>query len=389
MLSTTLHHLICIQEGRNDKPCGGILEAFPHSSEKIRGTSGLEIRSGVLRCTDCEAHYPILAGVALLVRDPVAYLHAHIKGIARAVPAETVPAEYKDDYLEAKSILDESLKESGPEHIEEDLESERVNALYVMNHYLRTQPRTGQPWWKPLRGAGKANPVMDSLIRKYWDHGPFVQIEKRIARLTKKSRGTQVLLELGCGVGGLYPQLKPYLGFYLGADTSFASIALARHLALGMPYTGTIKMPGDLLDGSVSRPARVKRPPSGPVTGDFIVADMGLPPVHQQAWDFSVVLNAIDMMDEPWRLPHEQHSFLKKGGFAIQSCPYIWHQNVSLSLRERLPRTIRDSARAVEWLYEQEGFKVGDRMEHLPWLFFKNLRQLEVYSVHLFTAKRI
>jgi hypothetical protein len=42
----------------------------------------------------------------------------------------------------------------------------------------------------------------------------------------------------------------------------------------------------------------------------------------------------------------------------------------------------------VEWLYRKSGFKIEDSEKHIPWLFFKHLRQIEIYSVHAFVAKK-
>ena len=166
-------------------------------------------------------------------------------------------------------------------------------------------------------------------------------------------------------------------------DSSFASIALGRHLLLGVPYAGKIKIPEDLLKGGVSREIRFPTPEYYDGKADLVVGDLESVPLRSKHWDLSIALNTIDMMDEPALLPKLQHDLLKKGGTAIQSCPYIWHENVAKRLRSKLPREIRDSAQAVEWLYERAGFKIKERVDHLPWLFFKHVRQLEIYSVHL------
>jgi hypothetical protein len=95
------------------------------------------------------------------------------------------------------------------------------------------------------------------------------------------------------------------------------------------------------------------------------------------------------MLDEPSSLPEFQYELLKKNGIAIQSCPYIWHPEVARKLRKRLPAPLKNSSSAAaEWLYEKAGFKIEEKQEDLPWLFFKHLRQLEVYSVHAFVARK-
>ena len=94
------------------------------------------------------------------------------------------------------------------------------------------------------------------------------------------------------------------------------------------------------------------------------------------------------MLNDPIKLPQLQSELLKKGGIAIQSCPYIWHESIARKLRKKLPSEISTSARAVEWLYEKAGFQLKEKLDHLPWLFFKHARQLEIYSVHLFLAQK-
>jgi SAM-dependent methyltransferase len=191
-------------------------------------------------------------------------------------------------------------------------------------------------------------------------------------------------------VGGLARKLEGRVSRYLGVDSSFASIALARHLALGCDYSGALKFPEDLLLGTTSRsiaispaPARISGHPA-----DFVVGHLEEAPLAQACFDLSIVLNAIDMLDKPAQLPELQARTLKKSGIAIQSCPYIWHESVAKSLRGRLPRGMVDSARAVEWLYEQAGLKIKDSLDQIPWLFFKHVRQIELYSVHLFVSEK-
>ena len=339
-----------------------------------------EVQSGKLLCTKCKAEYPILAGVAVLVPHVREYLLTHVKGIAKVVSDSEIPREFLRDYLEAKS-------EIHAEHIEEDLEAERVTSLYVMNHYLRsTTPdtQTEGTWWKPKSETG--SPLLDSLIRQYWDRGPFSQIQ---AWLKEESLRPQNTVELGCGVGGLYSLLRPHTETYLGLDSSFGSIALARHLALGLPYPEALKIPEDLLKGPVSRLLKLPPPPQCNGKADFIVGDLDHLPIEHGKWDLSLSLNTIDMLEDPRTLPQIQFSLLQPQGVAIQSCPYIWHPTMAQALRNQLPPAARSSSsRAVEWLYEKTGFQIQKSAQDIPWLFFKHVRQLEIYSVHAFVARK-
>jgi len=290
MLSSTISRLRCPQ---CSKPFAESLSVHDSQLARQRVT---ERSSGNLSCRSCRANYPIIGGVALLVQDVRSYILDHVKGITQVVADEEIPSEFRREFIrEKKSIL--------TEHIEEDLEAERVNALYLMNHYLRVKSvePDQMPWWKPLTGEG--SPEIDALIRKHWDHGPFSHIEKLISRLATDSSSPLAAVELGCGVGGLYSTLKPRLGLYLGVDSSFVSIALARHLNLGVPYRGKLRIPGDLLLGTVSRDIRLPIPKGWPNDlddkVDFVVGDIQNAPVLAGNWDVSIVLNAIDMLEEP------------------------------------------------------------------------------------------
>jgi hypothetical protein len=39
-------------------------------------------------------------------------------------------------------------------------------------------------------------------------------------------------------------------------------------------------------------------------------------------------------------------------------------------------------------MYEQAGFKILQSEDEVPWIFFKHTRQIEIYSVHLFSASK-
>ncbi len=362
MLSTTLERICCPR-------CQAPLQVSAKKS--LPGPNGVsEIHTGQLQCSECRSKYPIVSGIAVLVDDTRAYFYNHAKGISKLVADSEIPREYLQEY---RASLDEL---EGDDHAE-DLESERVNALYLMNHYLQARDAA---WWKPASGQGSQ--LFDGLIREHWDHGPFTVIQKWLDAVEKPVDA----VELGCGVGGLCASLSPNLKTYLGIDSSFASLALARHLNLGVSYPGKLKIPADLLAGPVSRDAEITPASSFDGRSDFVVGDINGIPASIGKWDWAISLNAIDMLDDPSELPRLQHDLLRSGGVAIQSDPYIWMEAVSKRLRKEIPREIVDSAQAVQWIYERAGLKLTAQVDHVPWIFFKHLRQIEIYSVHVMKA---
>jgi SAM-dependent methyltransferase/uncharacterized protein YbaR (Trm112 family) len=366
MLNTTLNYLKCPR-----RSCKGKLSLAERSSKKIDSDVS-EVTSGEIACSGCHKKYPIMNGVAILVPDVRVYLLTHVKGISRWVSDSEIPADIRSDFQKAR-------REIETEHIEEDLEAERVTALYVMNHYLRAQGSV--PWWKPKNGDSSQE--IGEIIERFWDHGPFAKISK-LWGSEKRS-----LIELGCGVGGLYAHLSDRVSQYLGVDSSFASIALARKLALGLPDPlkagEKVLVPGDLLNGTVSLDIKdLLNPVRSNGKADFIVGDAVQPPIAPGLWDASAALNMIDMLDDPGILPKLQKDVVKKGGLAIQSSPYVWHPDAARSVQKQSGKS--NSAQAVEKLYENCGFKIEQSQSQVPWLFFKHSRQLEIYSIHLFFA---
>jgi SAM-dependent methyltransferase/uncharacterized protein YbaR (Trm112 family) len=377
MLNSTLPFLKCPRI-RKSKTCSGPLSLQAQKQTPLSGEV-FEVISGQLTCQSCRGQFPILSGVAVVVPDPREYLLQHVKGVSRWVKDADIPRDLIDDFREAR-------REIESEHIEEDLEAERVTSLYVMNHFL--QAKTSQAWWKS--GFKSTSPEIAEIVERFWDRGPFSKIAEVWGQWDSEKKS---LIELGCGVGGLYTHLSKNLSRYLGVDSSFASIALARKLALNLPQPlqkdQKVLVPGDLLNGIVSFDVKnyllVAEKSSD--TADFVVGDAVFPPVKEHLWDASASLNMIDMLDEPAVLPELQKQMVKKGGTAIQSSPYVWHPRTAMDVKKQTGQS--DSALAVEELYKRAGYSIKQSYPQIPWLFFKHVRQLEIYSVHLFFATLI
>lgn len=366
---------VCCPVVRRGKACRGKLEILSAEGDP-------DIEYGSLQCRQCRAGFPVVAGVAILVPEVDEYFFHHAKGIAKTVPEERIPGAFRDAFLEHR---DEVLQQSGEEHIEEDLESGRVNALYLMTHYLGVGG--GDPWWKSTPSS--ESPWVTEWIEKYWDQGPLTRVSGWLVDQPGESRS---IVELGCGVGGLLRRIASHHPGYLGVDSSFHSIRIARHLNLGASMNEELRIPGDLFHGNLYRPLGVAprnlvRETAGDF--DFVAGVLEALPLADASFDGSVCLNAIDMLDEPKILPEAQARIVRSGGFAIQCAPYIWHERVSRGLRGRAPKGIQDSKAAVEWLYRKAGFEIEKSEAHIPWLFFKHLRQIELYSVHGFLARKL
>ncbi len=335
-----------------------------------------EIKFGTLVCVKCKSEYPILSGVAVIVPDVKSYLISHVLGISEHVLDNQIPTKYRKDYLNAKrSILRNSI------HIEDDLESKRVNALYLATHYLNSKINFIQNDY--------SSSLMKELIFEHWNRGPISLIGGWVSELYRNKNIKYNFLELGCGVGGLLHRVQSFCSNYLGVDSSFSSIAWARKINLSLNSKINFKIPHDLLSGALSREISISTF-NFTSDADFIVCDLNFLPLREQTWDCVTSLNTIDMLDDPETLPRIQKSLLLESGIAIQSSPYVWHPKVAIELRKRLPKELHiDSARAVEWVYENNGLKKIKSEMNVPWIFFKHSRQIEIYSTHIFSAVKI
>lgn len=370
MLKSTIKLLSCpscFKEGSREES----LTLFQNQKNITYGED-LEIINGQLKCNFCEEVYPILAGIAIVMTDANEVILSHAKGISACVSREDIPKKIRKEFYE----IIESLED---EHIEEDLESKRVVSLYLMTHYLKAKD------FLTICDRYSIDPLIQSLIKQYWQSGPFQQIETWMNPFSNHQ-----ILELGCGVGGLVRQIKDHSAFYLGVDSSFLSLVLARHLNLGMPCPFELKLPFDLLLGSLSEPFKFDSQTLK--NADFIMGNIEEVQVKGGFWDNVIALNAIDMLDAPETLPELQYYLLKNKGVAIQTSPYVWHEKVSLHLKELFKEhdlPFKSSHEAVRIMYETIGFKTLEEKKHIQWLFFKHLRQLEIYSVHALMVEKV
>lgn len=310
-----------------------------HPDQTLKG----DVRSGRVSCDECTESFPIHEGVLIWMSHPDGYLREHV-----------------------------TERDSGEQHIDESLESDRVTALYWLGHYVSAR--------ELLASQPKMSAALKALIKKYWDHGPM----QRLAKLFRSEKYLGSLLEIGCGSGGLSQILGSQVTSYLGIDTSYQGVARAREILL--KDRNEYPAPGDLIHGSLSASIRAGTRARPPKDCDFIVMDAEAGGLKSKQWDFVAAFNVIDMLHEPRQLFQLQKNLLTDRGLAISSSPYIWHPATARSLK---PKKGESSPDRVIRLAKAEGFlKILHDVRDIPWLFFKNINQIEIYNVHLLVVRR-
>lgn len=330
MFVNTLQYLVC--------PDCETSELKLHTDETNLG----DIKNGRVICISCTESFPIYDGVLIWLSNPDQYLREHVTE--------------KEDHIE---------------HIDESLESDRVTSLYWLGHYVSSK--------ELIRAHPKLSTSLKQLIKNYWDKNPM----QKLAQIFKEKKLRGSMLELGCGSGGLAHRLGSQLDAYLGVDSSYQGIKRAREILISRK--NNYPSPGDLVEGALTVKIDSKLKLKPPRNCDFIVVDIESRGLKKHSWDFVSAFNVIDMMNEPKHLFRLQKSLLKENGIAVSSSPYIWHPETAKKLK---PKKNESSENRILRMSHEEGFKkVSFDIRDIPWLFFKNKNQIELYNVHMLAVK--
>ncbi|MCM0606047.1 MAG: methyltransferase domain-containing protein [Xanthomonadaceae bacterium] len=326
MFVNTLQYLVCPDCESTDLKL--------HSEQTLKG----DVKSGRVICSTCTESFPIHDGVLIWLTNPDQYLRAHVTE--------------REDHIE---------------HIDESLESDRVTALYWLGHYVSAK--------ELLSANPKLSATLKTLVKKYWDQGPM----QTLAKLFKQKKLSGSMLELGCGSGGLAHLLGSNLDSYLGIDSAYQGVKRARDILI--TKKNIYNAPSDLVQGPLANKITAKSKTKPPLDCDFIVVDIEIGGLKKNHWDMVAAFNVIDMLEEPSQLFKLKQFLLKSSGIAVSSSPYIWHPETAKQLKPKKNESSQD--RMVRMSREAGFGKIAFEIRDIPWLFFKNINQLEIYNVHL------
>jgi len=250
MKNSIVEQLVCVTKGCNSK-----LEI-----ESITDKDH-DCVEGFLSCHKCEAAYPILDGVAVIVNDLVTYASQRPKILGRWL-------------VESKSRrMKDFLKEAG-KHVRTTSEDR-----YEM----------GGAWFAPYLSMHSPRSKVDKHFAKIVNQN-FDEFYRNIAELiSHKFPSKQSCLDLGCAVGTTAKALAQKYDFILGVDQSFSFIKEARK-------RNNRKNLEFLVTNSLQLPFKKK-------------------------FDFIVSLNLIDIVD-PNKLLASIYSLLSNRGHVVLADPY-------------------------------------------------------------------
>ena len=314
------NHLLCLQhEDREVR-----LSLVP-----LHVADDNECIEGFLKCSHCEATYPIIEGVPIVVKNFAEYIQRRTSRYGKWL-LETRTEKMKGFLREVRRHLETS-------HIENDrYEEEGV-------------------WFAPYRWTHYDHDPTDRFLSTLrWRLKPNELYNRIIHGINSKMDG--IALDMGCSLGYSTSTLANKYAFTIGIDLSFSFIKEAR------------KRMFEFRQGNV----------------EFCVADCLFPPFGSEKFDLITVFNMINLLDTSKLLP-SVHSLLKPSGYTIIADPFDFNH-------EPRPQKKFDSQSFREFL-KASRFKIEDKTDtkesFIPWILKVSERTYLFYFVDYIRARKI
>jgi len=325
---------------------------------------GAEIVEGVLTCGDCDASFPILCGLAILLPDAWSYAAGRRDHLLEVAAAHDLPI--RPAMLE---IIEEQAAASvSPRTVSDKYETAETVNEYLAAHY--DDLREALPSEHPFRR------VLSIALQEDFYTAALDLLRPHL-------NGPRIGLDIGCSVGRATYELAEFCRRVYGIEIAFLSALTARRMLRGFPDA-----PRDYplrFEGSRGR----RRPLQSRLREnvEILVASAEYLPFPSSSVGVTNSWNVIDRLPDPERALAEQERVTSPAGTLSLTSPYNWetshtprHQWIGgqgdvptlTAIRERI-------AGRLDILEERQ---------HLPWVFMLTERYFEVFFSHGLIARK-
>lgn len=349
MLKSVVDDFACpVDSGR--VRCAGVLR-FGETLPIVASEGGSEVREAILECESCDAKFPVIAGVPILVSGAQEYVRLNATEIMSSVGPDSISSELWHYLMDESQRLPSSTQGYGNWH---------NVSMYLEAHY------------------GKISSVVSdySYVKEFlncYDSSDFYVIVQSLIAESAEGRKLGRALDVGCGVGGMTSRLTRHCDFSYGVDLSFRSILVARMALRHQPYP----LDSYWSYGAKNRPERHTLETGIVPNVEFLVAS-GFETPFREHFDLVTCLNALDVTSDPGSLLDSVTQMCRPGGMIVASSGFGVPGSPSADLFDQEEEYLRVGL-------EKVGRIVAERLG-VPWLLGQSGQSFLVWLLQVLVA---